>query len=66
LLLIFPDDLVDFAVVFLVAFLGARSDLVDGILHIAHVILLLKVKAHVVLLVIGLRDATPTFPSRAG
>jgi len=67
-LLILPDDLIDFAVIFLVTVLGARSDLVNCILHIiAHVILLFKVKAYVILLlVITLRDATPALPSRAG
>ena len=64
-LLILSDDLINLAVfVVLVTIFGARSDLVDRILHIAHVILLFQVKAHVILLlIIALRDATPALPS---
>jgi hypothetical protein len=64
-LLILSDDLINLAVfVVLVTFFGARSDLVDRVLHIAHVILLFKVKAHVILLLIkALSYATPALPS---
>ena len=64
-LLILSDDLINLAVlVVLVTFFGARSDLVDRVLHIAHVILLFKVKAHVILLlIIALSYATPALPS---
>jgi hypothetical protein len=64
-LLILSDDLINLAVfVVLVTFFGARSDLVDRVLHIAHVILLFKVKAHVILFLIkALSYATPALPS---
>ena len=64
-LLILSDDLINLAVfVVLVTIFGARNDLVDRILHIAHVILLFQVKAHVILLlIIALRDATPALSS---
>lgn len=64
MLLILSDDLIDFAVIFLVTVLSSRGNLVNRIVHIAHVILLFKVEA--LLLVISLRNATPTLSSRAG